>query len=1154
MKHNIHSKHSIYIVLFTHYTRTYTHTHTASNEETSVPSVLVPTITDCCTFFIDYQGVNMLPVLSPLINTLFETITKHLSSTSQIRDTFRNSYTSFLYRYFTMLDLINNTQHSKSLLKSTGVAYMTLHRLRTVLLSDEHLRLLITYAHAQRQTQGQGQISRDDLFVNMTADRKIRLNYAVTALVCGHCFALSSAQAHAQAQAQSTDNDPVKETWVTGTGTAESSSTKRRKLAISNSSETDATSSTSTSFEHILYVIQTTIVTSKSHYTSVKVSTTLLNNNLLLLESMMYLLLAFLKSYPDGAFLLHGERGQGHGPRKHRLERLSWKQDDDVARSTKLRKLCHWVRVIRDKLMETLSLQQAVQLEGVILLLLKEIANLSKVLLRNADMSDERGEQESRVVHAATTTLFSQPGEKKLLEELSLVLMALLNSDFVQRHAQTCAKNSLGECVFDLLGSLLSVVEPSIVDSLVRSLWGLRVLVDPRSVESPSFFSFLYGLTSVSENDIPNDFCRSYLAACQQLHTYEGCDGDLLDTMVTALTPVPLTHSEGTGGPHAGFVFLTLWLLHQLIPTNKLATGYATQLSVACCNDLARVADAFLCQALCPTVLSGGANPYKKDAADKFYVADRSVNSNVESDCQYDQFLKPPSSLSSIGSICFLSNSLSAPDAVDGRDRRDSRSSHWSSHLHRPNKARSTSVDETQFDTVVTILNRTSDKLHSLQETTSRMYVDPNNQLFFSWQVVCLLVISMYETVMEIINLGILNQVENRTDRMILAFERIKSECLERIYSLLELVLSFLLKKLPAIKIADRSTELLEYLNEVKGCIQRLANFHVPEEWAQFAQRSNKKCCEILLHILKLFQKESLNKTSSTTSSTSDLDVTAQRRNGGAGAIDMEEDDLMDDYDNEVSQRSNTSPRGRYHSLAVRSSQREDDDGPYVDPTTSRRGRDGSTLVSAYPYDLIKCFICVSQAIVLLDKKKRDTILKAVDLFGYLKGYDDSSVGSIVFTRSESYLHLAQGLASLTNIRTAEAVQKCINSCQWRSDWGPLGYCKVLIIVFELTKSKQFWLDFGPDEEEGRAHACATNRLETMISYFLQIVIPNDDLAIDAIIASLWQIRALQLECLSNFMRYYQFKDEIKNDLISIVVNAIADKDIRVRLTAGMPT
>jgi hypothetical protein len=374
---------------------------------------------------------------------------------------------------------------------------------------------------------------------------------------------------------------------------------------------------------------------------------------------------------------------------------------------------------------------------------------------------------------------------------------------------------------------------------------------------------------------------------------------------------------------------------------------------------------------------------HKGYAPERVPSAAADADSNADPDSLINQFLNIPSRLSSIGSGCFLSTSLSADTLID---ERDSRSPLGSRHIDtsEPDDGGSVCADEKKFITAVAILNKVGDKLRGLQEATVGMHADPNNPLLFTWQVISLVVVSMYETVVEIIDRGVLSQSECRSDSNFSKFEQIRTECLDHIYSLLEANLSFLMKKIPSMKIVERAGDMVGSLNEVAFLVRRLTRIAASTGGAQTstAQRANKKCCEILLHILRLFQKESVKKVTALDFG----DQSSQRR----GGVCNDDDDLMDDLEQDASLSQNSKKSySQYSRYPVLQSSQQDEDGSHLESGIARR-RDGAALVTTYSSGLLKCFISVSQSIVLLDQKKRDTVSKAIDLFSVFRGHAHS--------------------------------------------------------------------------------------------------------------------------------------------------------------------
>ena len=59
---------------------------------------LVAAIADGCSYLLDYQGPNYIPIVHPFLNFLVETITRYLGL-YQLKNCGRNSFFGFLHRF-----------------------------------------------------------------------------------------------------------------------------------------------------------------------------------------------------------------------------------------------------------------------------------------------------------------------------------------------------------------------------------------------------------------------------------------------------------------------------------------------------------------------------------------------------------------------------------------------------------------------------------------------------------------------------------------------------------------------------------------------------------------------------------------------------------------------------------------------------------------------------------------------------------------------------------------------------------------------------------------------------------------------------------------------------------------------------------------------
>ena len=137
-----------------------------------------------------------------------------------------------------------------------------------------------------------------------------------------------------------------------------------------------------------------------------------------------------------------------------------------------------------------------------------------------------------------------------------------------------------------------------------------------------------------------------------------------------------------------------------------------------------------------------------------------------------------------------------------------------------------------------------------------------------------------------------------------------------------------------------------------------------------------------------------------------------------------------------------------------------------------------------------------------------------------------------VFVNAEYYISIAESFAEIGHF---PEVQRSLSQVPWLRDLGPLGYSRVLLIINSITKMKEFW-STGNEEAQ---------------KYFFDIVFLDDGGKNQQRRHTLlWQNRALQIECASNYMEFADISGR-KADIQSLFIDSIADLDVRVRLLAA---
>ena len=189
----------------------------------------------------------------------------------------------------------------------------------------------------------------------------------------------------------------------------------------------------------------------------------------------------------------------------------------------------------------------------------------------------------------------------------------------------------------------------------------------------------------------------------------------------------------------------------------------------------------------------------------------------------------------------------------------------------------------------------------------------------------------------------------------------------------------------------------------------------------------------------------------------------------------------------------------------------------------------------SFTNDQLRLFFAVSRCLMSAAESE-DTAVAT--LLSHLSTIGCSGITRMAAqTDPEVYLQLAEYLAGWSS---SLQILSFVHQCTWHVDWGCLGYCRVLKVVHRLASNSAVWERYGTQ---------LMYDADSELSALVALVLPGDDTILADFSHSLWAVRFWQLQCVHLFLLNGNIS-AIKNEIVRVYLNFVADRDCRVRLAA----
>jgi hypothetical protein len=526
-------------------------------------AAMTATIADCWAMLLQYQGLNCANIFYANAKTILVPVIRQLS-VNQLRDTQREPLLRFIYSYIKFSTSINMSETNKAdepskfnrdavnldtvfpPLSELDPLHGTLYFLCEALTTDDALRSLVVYAY-NRVRQGQAR----DSYVNALVDPKVLSNLMVTAIAVvlhqqqyahterdipsySRPFSRSQSQSQSQSVVSSgrSQRDTVEILDISNTSSSSSSSSSAAAATNSNQSAKRPRSefqgtqnilprnqpSYSDGFADLILKRMNSFTIQSTAYSQNGLN----SNNIIAarhvasatLEGLMILLSVISRLFPNGEFLKENENENKNENENEKIKENENENNTKAGISCHVcdsnsfsRKLLEWIEVAFSKLLETLPLANEQQLQGSIFLALNGLADVTANIIRNIE--NQKG--------SGSFNEFQSSKIKEFRDIWTKIIRVMLSDSNLGRHLKLSRKNSMSECAYKLLHTLIAndlVQLPSKLYVLNRVL-NFPGVKNPFGVDSPAFFQLISVAILKSDINSPESVGAELLSESQ---------------------------------------------------------------------------------------------------------------------------------------------------------------------------------------------------------------------------------------------------------------------------------------------------------------------------------------------------------------------------------------------------------------------------------------------------------------------------------------------------------------------------------------------------------------------------------------------------------------------------------------------------------------
>jgi len=1170
------------------------------SDEAKAEADLAVTVADCCAVLIEYHGLNIAQLAFEHMKLPLQIVIRQLPL-QYSRDSYRDPYVRFLHCFLNLTmqastslscgitednPLIASSAGSRSATplhgngqsqkpqgsgQRNGSAAPPTHAsvpciltsLCAALANEDCLKYLVvstTNITTLRQSS--------DSYYNPSDEPKIRMYFDVVAmaLCLEHLHALRTSTAYVKnpafltQQIQETSNDLAGKGL--GAGTTDGSTLSLLFARVAKFS----------------------LLASRSQKSDGRAE---LKTQPVLFEALLSVLTSLVRIYSHGEFLLTGVGFFAHS----------------TCPAKRLDKLSLLVATLREKLEEALSLHNR-QVIGSLLSALCELVRLTAALCTSVGNSAGGG----GTADGATSLMGS--GIRK---EWSSVMTLLLRETHTCKYSSICKRASVSEYFTGLLNAMLEydVLEHTNKWSILQRLWAsLDFVRDPRLAESGTALNLLSNMIRSSGHEVPQAICQTLLSQLRAVREEAQTSNAADDMEVLTAGPGPIRTQGMTQalaiqlpaaikksvvvslplddmrGVQQVLVYIVCWLEYQL------DARVTSRVPLSCAKGVCDALD-FLVQSVLSAPVGSGdgfrsrasgsstgtCNPWNSSQAHAVSIpaADfhavysplggvgwfdndhytRSTKLSVDqSDGTSDEDI-----LAYLGTNAVIdSGGRLRIDCAVTSDNRDPRSKKAST-----DEAKKDDRDFlAEMESSLRVLSTIRDVVLTADVIRSQC-AEAGEQLA-QWQLVCLFLCTVYASLAADAERKAVGRTAQCTDSLktLLLFAS------SSFWSLVDVQIAVMKFRV----VHQKWNFTADYLQQLACIVQRVSQVHTFSTknqkgvYQEIASYRNALCDE-MVDLLKIIRDSAL---------VGSLGVDSEM-----GADDFDRDDQDGSSSPEKVPGIGANKRRRVDDITFdddeeeRGMQRASTSSGRISPAFYDQGEssigNGTTCKLSFSSEKQRAFTActvifmiasfdhesVYDILPILQERQKSNVAsrpQSAQLGRFGMNLDSLSKASLLkghpaecklWTSSEVMLGIASSLSSVYSIN---AVYYFFMAIGWDIDWGPLGYYKVLCIVYNLTSRASFLMTSTLDE----THADILSKLVAII--FAQ------DPTLKNFPGLFWRVRFMQIKCMSNIMAienkykeepgYLRLDKDQKNHIRRIFTFAVQqDPDIRVRLCAA---
>ena len=1112
-------------------------------DSATIQSTVYGAFLDCCSSFLATRSVNMIalfmiPSCASAWTRMVDIAISQLA-TLQFRDAHRTSCLKFLNGAISLC------------LSYCGVFDVPFHShvlssLSSIVLDGEYIRRLQVFSGMQ-VSEHMKLLPKDSIH-SILLDEKMSLNFALIAHACYYYSKANLTSPTDSSSSSSSSSTTTRKTQLTVTTQVIHTSSRNQPSAtqkvVHESECLFGGSEPFLTLDGMKRFLSRYVFKPGDRGTSLKTQQSLPTGTFAM-ELIINVLVSLVTVYPEGDFLI-----------------VTPSVLDRTIPLRKINELGEWLQLIHGQLSKCCRhLNEAVSqsLVGMLLQLLRLLSGMTRKFIDTAKRSLEWGKQPlvsyPDSLHNSRMRYLNEVSEVVKRKWTDVICTVISSAKGMEFPATVCKKHSLIEVHLQLVVSTLSnkLVSEDSLPNIIQACWGIEAILSPSLMGSDASIALLTALLERTNERQP--FQKAVTVFSNVMNSIFN-DSDLMDLQYQLNSGGVDSNSSSSSSGYTvdehlrGLHLFGVWCLQHVYPmpllssSSSASTSYAMQnpfLTISSVRRFTKSFTAFLCttfaslESTAVATRIGGEDDCSRD------IMNEKTLSHSDWHSFYDPFILPSTiAVNNSDVFCALNENY---------------------YPSRDHCIHMTLKDEMEVDHVIgllatvptasinSIISKTRDALECIDNmkqrilpfTKSSSSSGPlsNDDSLSAAQLLPVVILAAYCTITSTLTSSICKLVDKdcSIDQIVSAMIAGKGQrssiskvteafesCVERVSDILSHCLSELQSRIHALSgssMVEYVTTLLDSILPLLSIIGAMESGHCLLDRARVA--------DTIVSMLKTLQVRGIAGT------------TEASRKGSVIAFN---DPEPVEVSVPVPVVANSSKQKRVNKPLSTQSDDSDDfmDVPAKKARRSDRSEEEDSHSSSYTVrdtkhtriifskEYLRLYSLLTQ---LLSVFKAPAITDGSDSLDAVALLSVSPSGASVLRNVEHYIALAEAFADIEHYNE---VRQCLSAVPWMKEYGAMGYFRVLLIIFFMTKRPSFW----------------TSTNEDLQRYFFGIVFQDDDNnpSQQRRYRMFWQNKLLQIKCAANFMLYGDITEK-KAEIQSLFIECIADADIRVRLTTA---